>query len=137
MRTMVLLGRLIAPMALFSSVANAGELTFIADAVNPGNGKNYKAYIDQSTIHREQAYETVKLISIYDAPISAAGYSGVKSMVNIFQTDCLRHVKRVTYIGFLNTQDQVIVEEKYSSPPDEPFGKGTVDLKVQAYLCTR
>lgn len=124
-------------VAAIPSVANAGELTFITDAVNPGNGKTYKSYIDRSTIHREQAYETVKLIAIYDTPISAAGYSGVKSMVNIFQIDCLHHVKRITYIGFLNTQEQVIVEEKYANAPDEPIGNGTVDEKVQPYLCSR
>jgi hypothetical protein len=137
MRTMVLLGQLIAAMALFASAASAGDLTFIADAVNPGNGKNYKSYIDKSTIHREQAYTTVKLIAIYDPPISAAGYAGVKSMVNILQMDCLRHVKRLAYIGFLNTQEQVIVEEKYPNAADEPIKKGAVDEKIQPYLCTR
>jgi hypothetical protein len=137
MRTMVLFRQLIASVTLFASVANAGELTFIADAVNPGNGKTYKSYIDQSTIHLEGGYKTVKLISIYDSPISAAGYAGVKSMVNTYQMDCLRHVKRVTYIGFLNTQGQVIVEEKDANAPDEPIESGTVAVKIQPYLCPR
>jgi hypothetical protein len=135
MRANHMLRQLIALMILSVSVANASELTFIADAVNPGNGKKYKAYIDQSTIHQEGAYETVKVVSIYEKPISAAGFAGVKSMVNTFQVDCLRHVKRVTYIGFLNTQEQVIVEEKYPHAPNEPFGDNTVDLKIQPYLC--
>ncbi len=137
MRAMVLLGQLIATLVLFASVANAGELTFIVDAVNPGNGKKYKSYIDRSTIHREQGYATVKLIAIYEAPISAAGYAGVKSMVNILQMDCRRHVKRIAYIGFLNRQEQVIVEEKYPNAKDEPIGHGTVDEKLQPYLCPR
>lgn len=132
-----MLRQLIALMILSVSVAHAGDLTFISDAVNPGNGKKYKAYIDQSTIHREGAYETVKLVSIYEKPISAAGFAGVKSMVNTFQVDCLRHVKRVTYIGFLNVQEQVIVEEKYPQAPDEPFGDNTVDQKILSYLCIR
>lgn len=135
MRTNHLLGQLIALMALSVSVANAGDLTFITDAINPGNGQKYKAYIDQSTIRREGAYETVKVISIYEKPISAAGFAGVKSMVNTFQMDCLRHVKRVTYIGFLNTQEQVIVEEKYPNAQDESIGSDTVDRKIQPYLC--
>lgn len=58
-------------------------------------------------------------------------------MVNIFQVDCRRHVKRVTYIGFLDTDGKVIIEEKYPNAPDEPFGVGTVDLKIQPYLCIR
>lgn len=130
-----MLRHLIAMMILSVSAASAGDLTFIADAVNPGNGKNYKAYIDQSTIHREGSYVTVKAVSIYEKPIGAAGFVGVKSMVNTFQVDCLRRVKRVTYIGFLNIQDQVIVEEKYQAAPDEPFGDNTVDQKILPYLC--
>lgn len=130
-----MLTRLIALSALALSLAQAGDLTFIAEAVNSGNGKKYKAYIDQSTIHREGAYESVKLVSIYDQPISAAGFAGVKSMVNIFQVDCHRHVKRVTYIGFLDARGQVIVDEKYPDAPDEPFGSGTVDRQVEPYLC--
>lgn len=126
---------LIALVILSASMAGAGDLTFITDAVNPGNGKKYKAYLDQSTIHREGAYETVKLVSIYENPISAAGFTGVKSMVNIFQVDCHRHVKRVTYIGFLDVQGRVIVEEKYPNAPDEPFGIDTVDRKIEPYLC--
>jgi hypothetical protein len=131
-----MLRRFFTLVTLSISMASAGDLTFIADAINPGNGKKYKAYIDQSTIHREGEYETVKVISTYEEPISAAGYAGVKSMVNIFQTDCRRQVKRVTYIGFMNSKGEVIVEEKYPNALDEPFGIGTVDLKIKAYLCT-
>lgn len=40
-------------------------------------------------------------------------------------------------VGFLDTQGQVIVEEKYPDAPDEPFGVDTVDLKIQPYLCSR
>jgi hypothetical protein len=130
-----MLKRLIALAALSASFAQGGDLTFIAEAINPGNGKKYKAYIDQSTIHREGAYESVKLVSIYEHPISAAGFAGVKSMVNIFQMDCHRHVKRVTYIGFLDTQGQVIIDEKYPDAPDEPLGSDSVDRKVEPYLC--
>jgi hypothetical protein len=130
-----MLRRLITLATLSITIASAGDLTFIADAINPGNGKKYKAYIDQSTIHREGAYETVKLVSIYEKPISAAGFAGVKSMVNIFQVNCHRHVKRVTYIGFLNAEGQVIVEEKYPNAPDEPIGVDTVDQKIEPYLC--
>jgi hypothetical protein len=122
-------------MALSISTASAGDLTFLADAVNPANGKGYKAYIDQSTIHREGTYETVKLVSTYDEPITAAGFTGVKSMVNTFQADCHRNVKRITYIAFLNAKGEVIVDEKYPDASDEPFGVGTVDLKVKSYLC--
>ena len=124
-------------LAFSATLASAGDLTYLTDAVNPGNGKVYKAYIDQSTIHREGTYESVKVVSIYAKPIAAAGFTGVKSMVNIFQVDCHRHVKRVTYIGFLDAQGRVIVEESYPDAQDEPFGVGTVDLKIQPYLCVR
>jgi hypothetical protein len=127
--------QLIALTILSASIASAGDLTFIAGAVNPGNGKQYKAYIDQSTKHREGAYETVKLVSIYEKPISAAGYDGVKSMINTFQADCPRHVKRLTYIAFLNSEGQVVVDEKYPDAKDEPFGENTVDQKILPYLC--
>jgi hypothetical protein len=127
--------RLTILLALAASFASAGDLTFLADAINPGNGKRYKAYLDQSTIRRVGTYESVKLVSIYENPISAAGFAGVKSMVNIFQVDCRRHVKRVTYIGFLNAAGKVIVEEKFPNAPDEPFGVDTVDLTIKPYLC--
>jgi hypothetical protein len=130
-----MLKHFIALATLSMSLAQAGDLTFIAEAVNPGNGKKYKAYIDQSTIHREGAYESVKVVSVYEQPISAAGFAGVKSMVNTFQVDCHRHVKRVTYIGFLDAKGGVIVEEKYPTAPDEPFGTDTVDQKIEPYLC--
>lgn len=124
-------------LVLSVSVANASDLTFLAEAVNSGNGEKYKAYIDLSTRHREGTYETIKLLSIYEKPITAAGYSGVKSMVNTFQIDCQRNVKRVSYIGFLNLQGQVIVDEKYPNAPDEGFGEGTVDRKIVPYLCSK
>lgn len=132
-----MLRRLIALAALSVSLAQAGDLTFLTEAINPANGKRYKAYLDPSTIHREGRYQSVKLISVYDGPISAAGFAGVKSMVNIFQVDCHRHVKRVTYIAFLDAQGKVIVDERYPDAPDEPFGTGTVDQKVEPYLCVR
>jgi hypothetical protein len=122
-------------LCLSFAMASAGDLTYLADAVNPGNGKVYKAYIDQSTIHREGVYESVKVVSIYDQPITAAGFTGVKSMVNIFQMHCGRKTKRVTYIGFLDTAGQVIVEEKYPDAKEELLGAGTVDQKIASYLC--
>jgi hypothetical protein len=123
-------------MALPISIATAGDLTFLADAVNLANGKEYKAYIDQSTIHREGTYETVKIVSIFGEPFSAASLVGVKSLINTFQVDCRRQVKRVTYIGFLNAKGEVIADGKIPNAPDEPFGVDTVDLKIRPYLCT-
>jgi len=137
MRAKHLLRQLMVLMTLFASVASAGDLTFIVDATNPANGKEYKAYLDLSTKHREGAYETVKLVSIYEKPITAAGFADVKSMVNTFQIDCLRKVKRVTYIAFLNSQGQVIVDEKYADPPDEPLGENNVTQKIVPYLCSQ
>jgi hypothetical protein len=130
-----MLKHLIVLATLSVSIAQAGELTFIASAVNPANGQTYKAYIDQSTIHREGDYESVKLISIYEHPIAAAGFKGVKSMVNTFQVNCHRHVKRVTYIAFLDANGRVLVDEKYPDAPDEPIGTDTVDGMVEPYLC--
>lgn len=132
-----MLKRILVLMTVSISIAHAGDLTFIADAVNPGNGKKYKAYIDRSTIHREGDYETVKLVSVYENPISAAGFSGVKSMVNVFQINCHRSVKRVIYIGFLDAMGRVIVDENYPDAPGEPFGTNTVDIEIRPYLCTK
>jgi hypothetical protein len=123
-------------LTLSATVAYASELIFLTEAINPGNGKKYKAYLDKSTIHREGAYQTVKLQSVYDEPITAAGYDGVKSMVNTFQIDCSRHVKKLTYIAFLNSQGQTIVDEKYPDAQDEPIGRDTVDAKIVPYLCS-
>jgi hypothetical protein len=127
--------QLSAMIALSAALAFAGDLVFLAEAVNPANGKTYKAYLDKSTIRQVGPYTQVKLVSIYADPITAAGYQDVKSMVNTFQVDCSRHVKRVTYIAFLNSQDQIIVDEKYPDAKDEPFGENTVDVKTLPYLC--
>jgi hypothetical protein len=43
----------IEPMAMMTpcaSLAYAADLIFLTEAVNPGSGKTYKAYIDKSTI---------------------------------------------------------------------------------------
>jgi len=136
MRAKRVLQKLAAFAILSASAAYAGDLTFLAEATNPGNGKIYKAYIDLSTKHKEGAYQTVKLVSIYDVPITAAGFAGVKRMVNIYQADCVRRVKRVTYIGFLDSDGKVIVDEKYTDAKDEPFEAGTVDMKIVPYLCS-
>lgn len=128
---------LAAALALSAALAFAGpnDLVFLGDATNPSNHLGYKAYLDKSTIHTEGRYQTVKLISVYAEPFSAAGYNGIKSMVNTFQVDCSRHVKRVTYIAFLNSDGGVIVDQHYSDAGDEQFGSGTIDGKTIPYLC--
>lgn len=126
---------LIAAVMCSTSALAAEQMIFIGDAVNSGNGEKYKAYIDVSTIRKEGAYQVVKLVSIYDKPIDIPGYPGVKSMVNTFQVNCGRHVKRVTYIGFLNATGRVIVEQQYPDAPDEQFGSDTIDRSVTPYLC--
>ncbi len=130
-----MLKHLIVLATLSVSIAQAGELTFITSAVNTATGQTYKAYIDQSTIHREGDYESVKLVSIYEHPITAAGFKGVKFMVNTFQMNCHRHVKRVTYIAFLDANEKVIVDKKYPDARDEPLGTNSVDRMVEPYLC--
>lgn len=128
-------GKLAVLAVLSGTLAYAADLIFLTEATNAGNGFTYKAYLDRSTIHREGRYQTVKLISIYAEPITAAGYEGVKSMVNTFQVDCSRHVKRVTYIAFLNSDGETIVDEKDPDAEDEPIGQDTVDAKTLPYLC--
>ncbi|MGB8261909.1 MAG: surface-adhesin E family protein [Terracidiphilus sp.] len=126
---------LVAIVALSAAIAWATDLVFLAEAENPGNGKTYKAYLDRSTIHMEGKYKTAKLVSVYAEPIRAAGFDGVKSMVNTYQLDCTRRVKRVTYIAFLDADGRVIVDEKYADAEDEPLAEGTVDMKIVPYLC--
>lgn len=121
--------------AMYAASVYAADLTFISDGVNPGNGEQYKVYIDLSTIHREGNYQTAKTVAIYKHPITAANFNGVKSMVNTFQVDCQLNLKRVTYIGFLDAHGRVIVEEHYPDAAQEQFGIDTVDQKFKAYLC--
>jgi hypothetical protein len=132
---MRLLRNLAVLVTLSAACAYAEDLAFLANATNTAIGKDYKAYIDKSSIHAEGAYQSAKVISIYDAPVKASGYDGVKRMVNIFQVDCSRRVKRVTYIAFLNSDGEVIVDAKYPDAKDEGFGIGLVDMKILPYLC--
>jgi hypothetical protein len=123
-------------VTLLASAACAGDLTFITRAANDAlGGAQYNAYIDLSTKHMDGTYTSVKLISIYDQPVTAGGFKGVKKMVNTFEIDCGRNVKRVLYIGFLDSNDKLIVDQAYPNAQDEGFGQGTVDTLVKPYLC--
>jgi hypothetical protein len=130
------IAKLLAAVAVLSAVTYAAEdLVFLTDATNPGNGLHYKAYLDKSSIHPDGEYQSAKLVAVYDEPFDAGNYKGIKSMTNTFEVDCSRHVKRVTYIAFLDSQGQIIVDQKYPDAKDEGIGANTVDKLTLPYLC--
>jgi hypothetical protein len=118
-----------------SLAAFAAQLTFVTNALD-SHDREYKTYIDLSTKHMEGTYSTATTYALWDPPITSDGYSGIKWYKNIFQIDCARNVKRVTYIGYLDVNGKVIVEESYPNAPDEPMSTDLVDSKLKPYYCS-
>src|ERR1700676_2968992 len=100
-------------MTLFASAVFAAQLTFITKALD-GQNREYTAYLDLSTKHMEGTYTTMTSYALWDTPVTSDGYSGIKWYKNVLQIDCARNVKRLTYIGYLDVNGKVIVEETYT-----------------------
>jgi hypothetical protein len=126
----------IVTLALALTALAQTKLTFITKALD-SHDREYKAYIDLSSKHMEGTYTTIDLYSHWEPPITTDGYSGIAWYKNVFQIDCGRNVKRVTYIGYLDINGKVIVEESYPDAPDEQISTTLVDSKVKPYLCGR
>jgi hypothetical protein len=124
---------LLATLAL-ALTAFAGNLTFITKALD-GQNREYKAYLDLSTKHMEGTYTTMNSYALFDPPITQDGYSGIKWYKNVFQIDCGRNVKRVTYIAYLDVNGKVIVDESDPNAPDEGITSNLVDSKEKPYYC--
>jgi hypothetical protein len=127
---------LIFAAVLLSSVATfaAGQLTFVTKAQD-GQGREYSAYLDLSTKHMEGTYTTMTSFALWDAPVTSDGYSGIKWYKNVLQIDCARNVKRLKYIGYLDVNGNIIVEESYPDAQDEAISLDLVDSKENPYYC--
>lgn len=119
------------------SICWAGNLTFLTNATLTikGTDYNYKAYIDLSSKHVEDGYQTVTLYSHFDQPVSLQGFDGIRWWKNMFQADCSRNVKRLTYIAYLDSDGKVIVDQTIKDDPWVRFDDGEVNSKVKPYLC--
>ncbi len=119
---------------LFITVAYAGDLTFITKALD-SHDREYTTYLDLSTKHVEGTYTVITSYALWATPITSDGYSGIKWYKNVLQIDCARNVKRLTYIGYLDVNGKVIVEESYPDAVDEPVSTALVDSKEKPYYC--
>jgi hypothetical protein len=125
---------LILMLALLMPLAAVAELTYVTKALDRLDRK-YTTYIDLSSKHMEGTYTTVTTYALWDPPVTNDGYSGIKWYKNTFQIDCTRNVKRVTYIGYLDVNGKIIVDESYPNAPDEGISPDLVDSKLKPYLC--
>lgn len=114
--------------------AIAGDLTFVTKALDSHN-REYTAYLDLSTKHMDGTYTAITSYALFDTPVTSDGYSGIKWYKNILEIDCARNVKRIRYIGYLDVNGKVIVEESYPNAPDEGITSNLVDSKEKPYYC--
>lgn len=112
----------------------ASQLTFITKALD-SHDREYTAYLDLSTKHMEGTYTVMTSYAEWATPVTSDGYSGIKWYKNILQMDCARNVKRLTYIGYLDVNGKVIVEESYPDAQDEAISPTLVDSKEKPYYC--
>src|SRR5271167_95205 len=110
------------------------NLTFITKALD-AHDREYTAYLDLSSKHMEGTYVTMTSYALWATPVASDGYSGIKWYKNVLQMDCARNVKRLTYIGYLDVNGKVIVEESYTDAQDEAITTTMVDSKEKPYYC--
>lgn len=121
-------------LVVFSVAASAAQLTFVTKAFD-AHDREYAVYLDLSSKHMEGSYTTMTSYALWDPPVTTDGYSGIKWYKNVLQIDCARNVKRLTYIGYLDANDKVIVEESYTDSQDEAVTSSLVDAKEKPYYC--
>jgi hypothetical protein len=126
---------LIYGLSIFAAIAHAaGTLTYVTKA-RDAKDREYTAYLDLSTKHMEGTYTVMTSYALWDPPITSDGYSGIKWYKNVLQMDCKRNVKRLTYIGYLDVDGKVIVEESYPDAKDEAISTDRVDAKEKPFYC--
>jgi len=125
----VLLATLTLALAAF-----AAQLTFVTKAAD-SHDREYSVWLDLSTKHTEGTYTTMTSYALWPEPITSDGYSGIKWYKNVLQMDCARNVKRLKYIGYLDVNGNVIVEESYPDATDEAITSNLVDSKEKPYYC--
>jgi hypothetical protein len=121
-------------VAVFATIAYAGTLTFITKALDP-HDRPYTTYLDLSTKHMDGTYTAMTSYALFDPPVTTDGYSGIKWYKNVLEIDCARNVKRIMYIGYLDKDGKVLVEESYNDSPDEKISTDLVDAKEKPYYC--
>jgi hypothetical protein len=127
----------IALVLLCAVAAIAGTLTFVTKATLTVGSMNYQydALIDLSTLHKENGYPTVNTYARFDTPIEADGYKNIKWWKNIFQADCQNNKKRLIYIGYLDPNGKLIVEDPMPNAPWEEFHPDEVNYLYRPYVC--
>jgi hypothetical protein len=121
-------------LALSLTAFAQGTLTFVTKALD-SKDREYTTYLDLSTKHMEGTYTVITSYALWATPITADGYSGIKWYKNVLQMDCARNVKRLTYIGYLDVDGKVIVEESYPDAKDEAITPDRVDAKEKPFYC--
>jgi hypothetical protein len=133
-RELIFVTVMTAAISLAASVFAAPSLTFVTKALD-AHDREYTVYLDLSSKHMEGTYTTMTSYALWDTPVTSDGYSGIKWYKNVLQMDCARDVKRLTYIGYLDVNDKIIVDESYSDAPDEAITSNLVDAKEKPYYC--
>lgn len=122
-------------LLMIATVAVAqSNLTYITKALD-SKDREYTAYLDLSTKHTEGTYTVMTSYALWATPITSDGYSGIKWYKNVLQIDCARNVKKLTYIGYLDIDGKVIVEESYPDAQDDAISTTLVDSKEKPYYC--
>ena len=111
-----------------------GGLTFITKALD-SKDREYSTDLDLSSKHMEGTYTVITSYALWATPVTSDGYSGIKWYKNVLQMDCARNVKRLTYIGYLDVDGKVIVEESYPDAKDEAITPDRVDAKEKPFYC--
>lgn len=121
-------------LALAVAVLAQSNLTFVCKALD-SHDREYTTYVDLSTKHMEGTYTTMTSYALWATPVTSDGYSGIKWYKNVLQMDCARNVKRLKYIGYLDVNGNVIVEESYPNAQDEAITTTNVDSKEKPFYC--
>jgi hypothetical protein len=128
-------GFLLSLVLMIASAAVAqSNLTFITKALD-SKDREYTTYLDLSSKHAEGTYTAITSYALWATPVTSDGYSGIKWYKNVLLIDCARNVKKLTYIGYLDVNGKVIVEESYPDAQDEAVTTTNVDSKEKPFYC--
>ena len=125
---------LLVSLTLAITALAQSNLTFVTKAVD-SHDREYTAYLDLSSKHMEGTYTTMTSYALWATPITNDSYSGIKWYKNVLQMDCARNVKRLKYIGYIDVNGKVIVEESYPDALDEAITTTSVDSKEKPFYC--
>jgi hypothetical protein len=125
---------LLSLLLIASAAVAQSNLTYVTKALDP-HDRPYTTYLDLSTKHMDGTYTSITSYAVFDTPITTDGYSGIKRYKNVLEIDCARNVKRLMYIGYLDVNGEVIVEESYPGAQDEAITPNLVDSKEKPFYC--